>query len=327
MSTVCRTVFLPPAPPRIEERYDAHQFRKGSRTVNDGKNGLDHTDRKVMSTKGRTYTSRQVIPPWTKNDAKVKLVVCRMLYAMAHMSAIGFPQDAFDKNPLGLALELEVALAKRCINFAVQRSPAVREGILSQKKSKKFGYARLLTRVIYERYRLGKNSCVISGELHGLVTPAGVRQLISRANEVARVYLPEDSLPLSKMAGQAAHDRLAYRLAKALGGQTKKGRRPNNVLPTALEVFKLVEAGRTLSDIASEYGAYPETISHKLIAGRKEFFGVPKQVPRASAQQIFAMYKEGCTVEEIASLGGVQLAYVVCILKNKFNVEHAPLSG
>lgn len=327
----CRTVFLPPAPPRIEERFDRYQFRKRTKMVS-AKTGLDHDDAgdfaaqrsggMHLTSQGST-PSQMAVPPWTKSDSQVKLVICRMLYGMCAMTQVKFPQDEFDKNPLGLALELEVALRKRCINFATQRSPMVQAGILGQKKSKRFGYARLLTRIIYERYRLGKNSAIISGELHGLVSPVGVRQILNRSNQIARVHLPEGaSLPLSKRAGQAAKDDLAYKRIVAQSGRTNKQQHKN--LPSAAEFFTMSQNGQTATDIAQELGVHPDVVRKKICLGRRQTFRLPRKQPKVTAAEIYEMHQDGESPETIAVNSALPLAYVVCVLTTKFGVDLTP---
>jgi hypothetical protein len=60
----------------------------------------------------------------------------------------------------------------------------------------------------------------------------------------------------------------------------------------------------------------------KIRQGRKDFFNVPRPGRRITAPQIFGMYKEGCTIEEIAQISNLPLVYVVCILQNRYNVAN-----
>jgi hypothetical protein len=252
-----RTVFLPPAPPRPGLAFDRHQFKRTAKMVNK-ENGISYGDANGMRIRQASAKEGRDVPPWAKSDAKMKLIVVRMLWSMVHMTSLQFPQEEYDNNPLALAFRLEEQLRKRCINFAVQRSKTQRNAILGQKKSKHYGYARLLTRVFYRRYRLLKNSSEISGEMNGIVSPCGVRQLLTRANATARVVLDEaDNLPLGKRASEAARARIAWKRERIARGDTKKGsglRKCN--LPTNVELFKMVQAGRTATDLAEEYGVY-----------------------------------------------------------------------
>lgn len=320
MNTV-RTVFLPPAKPRPELFYDRHQFRKAKKTVTRD-NGVSFQDVKGMSVISKARATIQS-PPWSTSDKKIQLVAVRMLWAMVHMTTLSFPQAEFDKDPLSLAIKLEEQLRKRCVNFAVQRNRIQRDVILGQKKNKKFGYARLLIRIMYETYRLKKKSNEIAAELHGLVSPAGVRQTLMRANKIARViFPPEENAPFDKRTGDATKQDIGYKRAQFSSGETKVRHGRREGLPSNKELFQLTQSGRTVEDLATEYEIYPTTMKRKIRNGQREFFGKKSTWTRLNSPDIILqMYKEGCSIEKIARLAEVPLAYVHCILTTKYGKD------
>ncbi len=157
MST--RTVFLPPAPRRESLSFDEYQHKKKTKLVS-AKTGLSHQDIEGYHQNNIIRTNKNNnawgTPPWTASDEKVQLVVALQLWKMVHMSFALFPMDRFEKERFALVLELEKELSLRCVSFINQDDRMVRNGVLTYKLAKKFGYAKILAQVIYSKYRLNK---------------------------------------------------------------------------------------------------------------------------------------------------------------------------
>jgi hypothetical protein len=316
----CRTVFLPPIQPQKGEGYDLHQFSKVPKMV--GKTSGISLDDLSHDATGKTsgmhviykMPSVKPIPLWTNSDEKIKRVVAHMLWRMAHMTGVGFPEERFQKEPLALALELEDKLKKRCIDFFQVRNQRAQLSIVGQKRSKKYGYALLLSSIIYQRYRMNKKSNEISADFKELVSPVGVRQLLSRANVVARIiFPPEDSLPVRKDSnGRMARD-LEWKRARF--GESKKSGKKRS-LPTPEECFQLVQSGRTAVDISREYECNLSSIETKIRVGRRIVLEgkMPRRGQGMSIPEILQLYKEGLTIEEITVTARRSLAFVHCVL-------------
>jgi len=317
---------IPPAPPKTGLSFDQWQFNRRKNVVTKD-NGIAFSDAERMRVKtvGRTC-GQMAQPAWAKSDRNIQLVVAHMMWNMLKCkSSIGFPREKFEENPLALALELEEQLRKRCIDFQRQRDQVQMAGILGQKKNKTFGYAKLLSKVIYDSFRLGKKSNEIAADLSPLVTAVGVRQHRSRAQMVARVIFPAElNPPYNKRMGELYKHDVEYkrqRFLAGVGSKVSEGRTRPGSHPTAIETFQLIQAGRTVVDLAEEYGACIGRIRSLVRAGRRQALG--NQRPRATFPliNVLKLWKEGCTAEEISQDSGLTLAYVVCLLQNRWGVD------
>jgi hypothetical protein len=319
-----KTIFLPPVAPKKGERYDLHQFSKPPKLITKT-SGIDASEIGIRYGKPRGYgvvskgISEKTTPPWANSDEKIKLVVTHMLWRMVHMSGVRFPQERFETEPLVLALELEEQLKKRCIDFFQVRNQIAQSTIIGQKRAKKYGFALLLSGVIYQRYRLNRKSNEISAEFKGLVTPVSVRQLLSRANLVARIiFPPEDSLPIRKDSnGRMARDLAWKRVGYERGDTARRTGRGRKLLPSPEECFRLVQSGRTAMDISAEYECNLNAMESKIRLGRHIVLeGKSGKVGRSklSIPQILQLHKEGLSIEEITQTSGRALAFVHCVL-------------
>src|SRR6266480_3735422 len=317
---------IPPASPKSGLSFDEWQFNRRKKTVTKD-NGIAWSDKERMNVKTvRVQSAAIAQPPWAKSDKNIQLVVAHMMWNMLKCkTSIRFPLEKFEENPLALALELEDELRKRCIDFQRQRAPIQMAAVLGQKKNKTFGYAKLLSKVIYDSFRLGKTSSQIAADITPLVTPVGVRQHRSRAQLVARVIFPAElNPPYSKRMGELYKHDVEYkrqRFLAGVGSKVSEGRARKNTYPTAIETFQLVQAGRTILDIAQEYGACVGSIRSKFLAGRKKSLGNQRPQVNFPLTNVIKLWKEGCTAEEIAQDSGLTLAYVVCLLQNRWGVD------
>jgi hypothetical protein len=206
------------------------------------------------------------------------------------------------------------------------------------KVAKDFGYAKILTQVVYSKYRLHKASNTIAADLNDIVTPNGVRQLANRMCHTARVVFDEQDAPPPKRAGMKQKlliDRWREQLSRKtvvnenLGTsnsyqgkyQFKKRRQANKQrrirIPLAdVELYQLVVNGRTPVDIAEEYGANPEGVRERVRRGKREFAGLPPLLHGCKKRVILSMHADGIPIEEIAVEVKKPLAYVDCIIRN-----------
>jgi hypothetical protein len=199
-----KTIVLPPAERPNGLAFDQSQFsrRRKERRIATAETGLTFDDAKGMSIR-RTNQNNNAwgVPPWTASDEKVQRVVALQLWKMVHMSFAMFPEERFQNDRLALVLELEKELDRRCVSFVEQGNGMIRTGVHTYKVAKDFGYAKILTQVIYSKYRLGKAANTIVADLNDMVSPCGVRQLANRLCHTARVVFDEQDAPPPKRAG------------------------------------------------------------------------------------------------------------------------------
>jgi len=321
--------------------FDRHQFarRKKDRHIVSADTKISFQDAGGMSIK-RTNKNNNAwgIPPWTASDEKVQRVVALQLWKMTHMSFAGFPEERFQNDRLALVLELENELDRRCVSFVNQGDEMIRTGVHTYKVAKDFGYAKILTQVIYSKYRLGKAANTIAADLNDIVTPNGVRQLANRLCHTARVVFDDQDAPAPKRAGEKQrllldrwreqYSHKAEATDEGSSSQSFQGKwafkkrreankRVNRTIPLSnLELYQLTVNGRTPVDIAQEYGTNPDTVRARANKGKREFAGLPPMKDGCKKKLILSMHADGIPIEEIAREVKKPLAYVDCIVRN-----------
>jgi hypothetical protein len=322
--TIC-----PPGPQRDDERFDRYVGTKSQKAkAVTTKTEISFSDFDKMHVKTRSMNSGQfVIPPWAAEDKNIQLVTAMMLWAMIHMrTACGFPKDRFEENPLALTLELEEQLSKRCVDVQGKRRDKIQlDAMLGQRKHKTFGYAKLVSKIIYDSFRLSRPSNHIAADLDPLLSACSVRQLRSRAVKLGHViFPPELNPPISKRAGELHKQDIEYKRARFLAGtgnKVREGRTKPNILPTPQECFAAIEAGRTVADLSAEHGCHQSIIRDRVRSGRAQKLG--KQHPKPSFPRIHVlkMWNAGASLVEISEVSGLTIPYVDCLLRNRWNID------
>jgi hypothetical protein len=323
--TIC-----PPGPQRADERFDRYVGTKSQKSkAVTSKTEISFSDFDKMHVKKRPAMSggQSVIPPWSAEDKNIQLVTAYMLWGMLTMrTACGFPKERYEENPLALVLELEEQLSKRCVDVQGKRRDEIQLAtLLGQRKHKTFGYAKLLSKIIYDSFRLVRKSNHIAADLDPLLSACSVRQIRSRAVKVGQViFPPELNPPISKRAGELHRQDIEYKRARFLAGtgnKVREGRTKNHTLPTTRECFAAIEAGRTVADLSAEHGCHQSIVRDRVRVGRAQKLGKQHPKPRFARIQVLKMWNAGATLEEISEVSGLTIPYVDCLLRNRWNID------
>jgi hypothetical protein len=238
--------------------------------------GISHQDQQGMRI-GRTNKQNNAwgIPPWTMSDEKVQRVVIVHLWLLAHMHFTNFPIERMNDQAgrMALTLEIEQAVAKRCVDFVSQDSETVLNGVLTWKISKNYGYAKILTKIIYDKFRRNQASNTIAADL-GFMSPAGVRQLANRMCNTARIIFDDHDAPPGKRAGEGVEytlGRQRQRWHDVINDTRAKAYRAFPLTPK--EVYAAVGDGRTFLDIANETSTDVNFVRYMSAQGRRETLG------------------------------------------------------
>jgi hypothetical protein len=318
---------LPPVPESASSpHFDRHAHVRRAKAVT-AKTGIAFSDFGKMSVKGKDDNKDQFLqPPWASDPKKIQRIVCGMMHAMLTSRATAnFPQDEFDADSLALALKLEERLNKRCIDVRGAKDQIQLDAMLGQRKNKTFGYAKILTKVIYDSFCLLRPSNQIAADLAPIVTPCGVRQHRSRANMLARVIFDEkDNLPYSKKTGplyKAAIEYKRQRFLAGVGNKVCEGRSKCGSLPKSTEVFMLTQAGHTMQDLATEYGCSISIIRDRYRVGRRKALGGQRPKPSFPLINVLKMWKQGYGLDQIAQASELSVAFLHCILQNRWGQD------
>ncbi len=273
-----KTVFLPPAEPHLGLTFDRNQFARGrkSQRVVTAKNGLSFQDTGSMQL-GRTNKQNNAwgIPPWTASDEKVQRVVIVHLWLLAHMHFTNFPIERMNDQAgrMALTLEIEQAIAKRCVDFVEQDSEMERNAVLTWKISKNYGYAKILTKIIYDKFRRNMASNTIAADLE-FMSPSGVRQLSNRMCNTARIIFDDQDAPPGRRQGETVEYKLGRQKQNWYNAINDTRAKAYRAFPlTPKEVYEAVGAGRTFLDIANETTTDVNFVRYMSAQGRREMLG------------------------------------------------------
>ena len=324
-----QVTILPPGPQRDNERFDRYVGTKSQKAkAVTAKTELSFSDIQRMHVKNRAMSNSQFVkPPWAADDKNIQLVTAYMLWGMLHMrTACGFPKERFEENPLATILDLEEQLTKRCVDVQGKRRDKIQlDGMLGQRKHKTFGYAKLVTKIIYDSFRLSRPSNHIAADLDPLLTACSVRQIRCRAVKLGHViFPPELNPPISKRAGDLHKQDIEYKRARFLAGtgnKVKQGRTKNNMLPRPEECFAAIEAGRTVADLSLEHGCHQSIIRDRVRIGRAQKLGKQHPKPQFARTNVLKMWNAGAKLEEISEVSGFTIPYVDCLLRNRWNID------
>jgi hypothetical protein len=320
---------LPTADNQTEVQFQSPQRRAYIRT----KKYLT-TEEAAATRRFAATTPRRNAPPWAFSDVKLQRVVAELLWkAVKVCGTATFPEATFESNKIMFVQALDARLrAKKFkpLKTSVEQKIRERESWLAHDK---FGRSALFVAIIYLAYRNGMKSPAIAETVcngDGSISPPFVRQVLAKANIIARSLWPDECFELHHTADTRKY---MQRLDTIQKRRLKKG-----PLPSGLELNKLFEAGEHPRAIAKRFGVYLGFVMH-CINQHRELSGLapvnPKTFrvivvgpkprsgrrPKYDPNHFRELYEVGKTPREIRALTGASLQFIQWTLWKKFGVN------
>lgn len=257
-------------------------------------------------------------PPWAMSDQKLQRVVAELMWRSAVIRVDKpFPTDTFESNRMAFVRALDARVQARTykpLNSDGEQQIRERASTIAHNK---FGRSSLLLAILYLAYRNGMRSPAVAATVcggDGSVSPPFVRQILGRANMIARSLWPDDCYELHHLANRKQYMKHLDKLC------TRRLRK--SPLPTGCELNRLYEAGEQPQAMAKQFSIQTWQIV-KLINQHRELCGSPtinpktfrvvicspKPVPYA-IENLFALWEAGKTVEEIKQLTGKRTMWI-----------------